>query len=61
MNNIYIMKKYLILAIAVLLTTFVSAQTVVFHENFEAPSYGDSLISTADSNGVVVSFKPWGT
>ena len=55
------MKKYLILAIAVLLTTYVSAQTVVFHENFEAPSYGDSLISSADSNGLATTFKAWAT
>ena len=55
------MKKYLLIAIAALLTTFASAQTIVFHENFEAPSYGDSLISSADSSGLATTFIPWAT
>ncbi len=61
MNKIYIMKKFMLFAFAFLLTTFVSAQSVVvFHENFELPSLGDSLISSADSLGTpTTNFRPW--
>ena len=69
MNKIYIMRKFLLLVFAVLLTTYVSSQTGVFHENFEFPSNGDSLITTADTiidlgggntlNQATQFFKPW--
>ncbi len=58
------MKKtiLLIFVLASMLTKLLSAQTVLFHENFEAPSYGDSLITTADTLGFpTTSFKPWAT
>ena len=56
------MKKSFLLFIAVLFSTIISAQTIVFHENFEAPSYGDSLISTADSlSNPTSNFRPWAT
>jgi hypothetical protein len=54
------MKKLLFFLVAVTLSLFVSAQTIVFHENFELPSGGDSLISTADEAGFpTTNFIPW--
>ncbi len=40
------MKKYTLLSIFILLTTLISAQSVAFHENFESPSFADSVSST---------------
>ncbi|MCX6231020.1 MAG: right-handed parallel beta-helix repeat-containing protein [Bacteroidetes bacterium] len=55
------MKKFFILLISILFTTVLSSQTVlVFHEDLELPSGGDSLVSTADSAGFSTSnFIPW--
>ncbi len=54
------MKKLLFFLFAVTLSLFVSAQTVVFHEDFELPSGGDSLLTTADSSGFsTTNFVPW--
>jgi hypothetical protein len=51
------MKKVLLFIFAVMMTFFVSAQTIVFQENFESTS---GLTSTADSAGFpVTNFKAW--
>lgn len=47
------MKKWFLLIAAVMITSFASAQTVVFHENFELPSQGDSVTSSGTPS-------PWG-
>ena len=39
------LKSIIFLALLFILITNTKAQTVVVHENFEAPSYADSLIS----------------
>ncbi len=50
------MKKLFLLFVFVIFATCVQSQTsVVFHENFELPSLGDSLISTSDPAGA----NPW--
>ncbi|MFZ4411679.1 MAG: GEVED domain-containing protein [Bacteroidales bacterium] len=52
------MKKVLLFVIVVMMTYFVSAQTIVFQENFESTSIG--LTTSADSAGFPVgSFKSW--
>jgi hypothetical protein len=44
------MKRWILLLFAVLLSSFVSAQNILFHENFEAPSQGDSVTSSGTPN-----------
>ncbi|MEI6694847.1 MAG: GEVED domain-containing protein [Bacteroidota bacterium] len=52
------MRKVLLFAVAVMMTFFVSAQTIVFQENFESSTIG--LTTTADSLGYPVSnFQAW--
>ncbi|MFZ4399512.1 MAG: hypothetical protein ACOYO1_05720 [Bacteroidales bacterium] len=52
------MKKVLLFLVAVMMTLFVSAQTIVFQENFESPTIG--LVSSADSAGYAISnFQAW--
>ena len=52
------MRKVLLFAVAVMMTFFVSAQTIVFQENFESSTI--ALTTTADSLGYPVSnFQAW--
>ncbi|MFZ4400811.1 MAG: GEVED domain-containing protein [Bacteroidales bacterium] len=52
------MKKVLLFVFAVMMSFFVSAQTIVFQENFESTSIG--LTTTADSAGFpTTSFQAW--
>jgi|GEM_PF-822921 len=44
------MKRWILLLGAIMLSTVLQAQTVIFHENFEAPSGGDSLTSSGVPN-----------
>ncbi len=54
------MKKILLFLFAVFITQILAAQTVVFHETFELPSGGDSVVTTADSAGFsTLNFQPW--
>ncbi len=54
------MKKLLLFLFAVFISQLLAAQTIVFHENFEFPSGGDSVINTADSAGFATAyFQPW--
>lgn len=45
------MKRGLLLFCALIISYLVSAQTVVFHENFEQPTPGDSVTSTSTPSG----------
>ena len=50
------MKRLFILLISIMFTTFLSSQTVVvFSEDFELPSLGDSVLSSSDPIGAA----PW--
>ncbi|MEI6694849.1 MAG: GEVED domain-containing protein [Bacteroidota bacterium] len=52
------MKKFLFFVVALMITCFVSAQTIVFQENFESGTIG--LTTTADSAGFpTTTFKAW--
>ncbi len=63
------MNKIYLIIIGILFSTIISAQTIVYHENFELPSLGDSLVTTADTiidlgggntlNQSTQYFKPW--
>lgn len=44
------MKRWILLLGAIMLSTVLQAQTVIYHENFEAPSGGDSLTSSGATN-----------
>ncbi len=53
------MKKLLFFLVAVTMSLFVSAQTVVFQEGFEVPG-GINMLTTADSAGFsTTNFTPW--
>ena len=50
------MRKFFFLFIALFATSLLSAQTaVIFHEDFELPSSGDSVTSSSDPTGAA----PW--
>ena len=54
------MRKIALFTVAIIFALFASGQTVVFHENFELPSGGDSLITTAVEAGIpTTNFNPW--
>lgn len=54
------MKKILLFLFAVFISQILAAQTVVFHESFELPSGGDSVVTSADSAGfATTNFQPW--
>ncbi|MCF8297709.1 MAG: T9SS type A sorting domain-containing protein [Saprospiraceae bacterium] len=46
------MKKVVISFLTLLVPILMSAQVVIFHENFEAPSYADSVTSSQTANNV---------
>ncbi|MCX6232871.1 MAG: right-handed parallel beta-helix repeat-containing protein [Bacteroidetes bacterium] len=46
------MRKLILMLVAVFFSVYLPAQTIVaFHENFEAPSFGDSVTSSTDPVG----------
>ncbi len=54
------MKRIIVFIVTITFGLFVSGQTIVFHENFELPSGGDSLLSSADEAGnPTTNFIPW--